>query len=283
MTAYVGSIPLDAILVIASAVSVGIVRALLTRLLQPIADKRCVARTKKSREDLKRKFFEASYKTLHYVVAFGWELLLLYPVDWYIKTTKLWENLPQPMSLSFYVFYNYQMGFYAYSLVSVLFFDTRRHDWIQLIVHHIATEFLLVYSWGWGLFRVGLLVLVLHDCSDIFLEGAKCFNYIGLKTITTVLFVLLVITFFICRLVLYPLVCLRSTLFEADVVIAAQGIHYEWYEKPLFNGLLIVLFLLQIYWFRELLKVVRRALSGSALSDHREQGAQSVEKDEKSQ
>ncbi len=59
----------------------------------------------------------------------------------------------------------------------------------------------------------------------------------------------LVVTFFVCRIVLYPLICLRTTLFEAEEIVAAQGITYGWWEKPLFNGLLITLFVLQIYWF----------------------------------
>lgn len=41
------------------------------------------------------------------------------------------------------------------------------------MVHHIATVLLLVYSYYVNFARVGTMVLITHDISDIFLELAK--------------------------------------------------------------------------------------------------------------
>ncbi|CAN0439062.1 unnamed protein product, partial [Discosporangium mesarthrocarpum] len=63
----------------------------------------------------------------------------------------------------------------------LLFFqllDTKRSDFWQMFVHHWATLLLLAFSWLLNLVRIGSLILLCHDCSDIFLELAKIFNYL---------------------------------------------------------------------------------------------------------
>ncbi|CAN0304989.1 unnamed protein product, partial [Hapterophycus canaliculatus] len=57
------------------------------------------------------------------------------------------------------------------------FWDTRRSDFWQMLVHHLATLFLLTYSWLMSLVRIGTLIMLCHDVSDIFMETAKLFNY----------------------------------------------------------------------------------------------------------
>lgn len=51
--------------------------------------------------------------------------------------------------------------------------QVRRKDWLESMVHHIATVLLLVYSYYVNFARVGTMVLITHDISDIFLELAK--------------------------------------------------------------------------------------------------------------
>lgn len=51
--------------------------------------------------------------------------------------------------------------------------QTRRKDWLESLIHHIATVILLLYSYWVNFTRVGVMVLMIHDVSDIFLEAAK--------------------------------------------------------------------------------------------------------------
>ena len=39
-----------------------------------------------------------------------------------------------------------------------------------MFIHHITTIALMAFSWTCNLTRVGTLVLIIHDCADIFLE-----------------------------------------------------------------------------------------------------------------
>lgn len=61
------------------------------------------------------------------------------------------------------------MAFY-WSLSFSQFFDVKRKDFWQMFIHHIATIILMCFSWVGNLTRIGSLVLLVHDCADIFLE-----------------------------------------------------------------------------------------------------------------
>ena len=49
-----------------------------------------------------------------------------------------------------------------------------------MLFHHIVTMVLLGWSYEMGYHRVGVLVLICHDASDVFLDSAKCFHYIDM-------------------------------------------------------------------------------------------------------
>ena len=39
-----------------------------------------------------------------------------------------------------------------------------------MVIHHIVTTILLVLSYNTGFFRIGCVIILLHDVSDVFLE-----------------------------------------------------------------------------------------------------------------
>ncbi len=51
--------------------------------------------------------------------------------------------------------------------------QVRRKDWLESMIHHWATVGLLAYSYYVNFTRVGVMILLVHDASDIFLEAAK--------------------------------------------------------------------------------------------------------------
>lgn len=62
-------------------------------------------------------------------------------------------------------------------------------------------------------FRVGCMVLLIHDVSDVLMEAAKMCKYCGAETASTVLFVVFMISWFTARLVYFPYSIIRSTLY----------------------------------------------------------------------
>ena len=57
--------------------------------------------------------------------------------------------------------------------------------------------------------RCGCLVLVIHDCSDIFLEGAKMTRYIKWQRTCDILFGIFTVLWIVTRLCIYPFWILR--------------------------------------------------------------------------
>lgn len=66
-------------------------------------------------------------------------------------------------------YYMISLSFY-WALAVSQFFDVKRKDFWQMFVHHICTICLLSFSWICNFHRIGTLVLLTHDCGDIFLE-----------------------------------------------------------------------------------------------------------------
>lgn len=93
-----------------------------------------------------------------------------------------------------------EMGFY-YSLLITSLFDVRRTDFRQLLFHHFVTILLLSASWMINFIRVGTLVLILHDVSDISLELAKLVRYdeANAKYANAIFFIFLIRCVNVCR------------------------------------------------------------------------------------
>jgi ceramide synthetase len=72
----------------------------------------------------------------------------------------------------------FSLAFY-WSLTISQFFDVKRKDFWQMFIHHIATICLMAFSWVCNLHRMGTLVLLIHDCADVFLEvSCMCLTFV---------------------------------------------------------------------------------------------------------
>lgn len=60
-------------------------------------------------------------------------------------------------------------------------------------------------------FRIGAVVLALHDASDVFLEAAKVFKYSGNELGASALFGVFAVTWLMLRLVYFPFWVIRSS------------------------------------------------------------------------
>ena len=83
------------------------------------------------------------------------------------------------------------------------FFEVKRKDFVEMLLHHVTTLGLILFSWFVNFTRFGVLVMVLHDVSDVFLEVGKICIYMGMDTAKDIIFVVFALTFFVTRLVMY--------------------------------------------------------------------------------
>jgi len=181
----------------------------------------------------------------------------------------LYENWPHQAILPAVEFY-YQVELGAY-LHQLMWTEVSRSDSLEMIVHHLTTILLIVFSYLTNFSRFGSVILLLHDLADVFLESAKVFNYTSkapghhfAKHLCDVLFATFAITFFITRLVLYPRYILYTVFFEAPGIF---GINWPGYW--VFAGLLSTLQCLHVFWFYLIFRMVYRLVTTGIEKDER--------------
>ena len=120
-------------------------------------------------------------------------------------------------SHAFVVFYAAQLAVWIYTGFVCAFLDERKKDFLVMMAHHVITVALVGFSASHNFIAIGLIVLWVHDVSDIFVDLLKLTNYFGLHGLKGMLIVELsfascLIAWVYFRLFQYPAICLRASL-----------------------------------------------------------------------
>lgn len=127
------------------------------------------------------KFAETGWRWTYYTSIFLWGLTSLWSKTWFWNIRDCWYKYPyHNVDSDIWWWYMLELGFY-WGLLGTQFFDVKRKDFWMMFVHHGATIWLMSFSWTCNFFKVGTLVLIIHDVADIFLESAKLCKYGGAK------------------------------------------------------------------------------------------------------
>jgi hypothetical protein len=152
------------------------------------------------------------------------------------------------------------MAFY-WSLTFSQFFDVKRKDFWQMFAHHVITLTLIALSWICNLHRVGSLVLLVHDCADIFLEAAKLTKYAQYQKVCDAIFAVFTVVWIVTRLGMFPRI-IYSTSIEAPRLLQTMFAAYY-----IFNTLLILLLLLHIGWTVLIVQIAIKAIKAGQVSE----------------
>ncbi|XP_037278689.1 ceramide synthase 1 [Rhipicephalus microplus] len=161
--------------------------------------------------------------------------------------------------------YAVQSSYYVHGMYAVLYQDLWRKDSAVMLAHHSLTLVLLGMSYTFRCHNIGVLVLVLHDLSDVLLEFSKLNVYLKVRAgrkhvvhdrIASAAFVCFAITWYLMRLHYYPckvMYAASTGLFVKQVFPA----HFLF-----FLGLLSVLLVMNIYWFGMIVLFAVRVVTG---------------------
>jgi len=195
------------------------------------------------------KFVEMGWYFLYYVAFTFFGLIVYLHEEWlFPPTTNFWTGWPfHSFSAWFRVYYLLELSFYCHAALAIAF-EQRRKDFLQLVVHHIATVTLVFVSYWFRYHRIGLIILLTHNISDVFLYGGKALHYAAkkykhLNVYVQGIFVLFAVSFFCTRLVFFPFVVIKSSYTEFCDII--PGCPFQREGSPL----LLVLFGLHCFWF----------------------------------
>ncbi|XP_048038270.1 ceramide synthase 4a [Megalobrama amblycephala] len=199
-----------------------------------------------------RKFCEASWRFVFYLIAFLAGLISLIHTPWFWDHRECWSGYPrQGVAEAQYWYYMMELSFYL-SLLLCVSVDIKRKDFKEQIIHHIATIFLIAFSYCANYVRVGTLVMLVHDSSDFLLESAKMFNYAGWRKTCDALFVVFAAVFLVTRLVVFPCRVIYTAVVDSlDIFPPYPGYYF-------LNGLLLVLQALHIFWAWLILRMVHK-------------------------
>uniref|UniRef100_A0A8D2ZRT3 Ceramide synthase 4a n=1 Tax=Scophthalmus maximus TaxID=52904 RepID=A0A8D2ZRT3_SCOMX len=194
---------------------------------------------------------------------------------WLWDHRECWRGYPkQPVAKAHYWYYILEMGFYL-SLLMCVSVDVKRKDFKEQVIHHIATIFLIGFSYCSNYVRVGTLVMLVHDSSDFLLESAKMFHYAGWTRTCDSLFVVFAVVFLVTRLVVFPGRVIHTTL-----VVSAEFFQ-PFFGYYFFNALLLVLQVLHIFWAYLILRMVYKfVFMGKLERDERSDAESEVDDEE---
>ena len=220
------------------------------------------------------KFVEAAWRGLFY----GTFIILAFDActddnyvfhSWFFVSLELWDGVPfHPLCPKLKFFFMVELGSYLHQL---LWTEVKRKDALEMIIHHIVTILLIGFSYSCNFWRIGCVIMVIHDIADVFLESAKCCNYI--KTIgkrdwagtcCDVLFGCFALSFFITRLVIFPGHIGWSVWSEGPLPPRNW-----WGALSFYIFLLIVLQILHIFWFSTIAKMIYKLVTTGIEKDER--------------
>jgi ceramide synthetase len=115
------------------------------------------------------------------------------------------------------------------------------------------------------MWRIGSTVMMLHDANDVLMEAAKLAKYCKKETLSLGLFATFAVAWLGLRLLYFPLMVIRSTLYEMPGALNGKPPVYY-----VLNGLLMMLFLLHCYWFTLIMRVIYVTLTTGQTQDVRE-------------
>jgi ceramide synthetase len=198
---------------------------------------------------------------------------------WLWPSSNWWQPTPEGheiMRSDLRCYYLLYIARYFQAGISVVL-ETKRKDFIEMMLHHIVTVCVGTVSYCIGCNRVGVVVMVLLDFADVPLHLAKCCKYmsdINLKMKSSTprrdlwlfvadrLFEMFAITFFVTRLVMYGYVCWSAHIEQSRHVSKRMS---DW----ICVACLYTLLGLQVYWFFLILKVAAKLLRGEGVEDPR--------------
>ncbi|KAG5264413.1 hypothetical protein AALO_G00253520 [Alosa alosa] len=214
-------------------------------------------RRNQERPNKLKKFREASWRFTFYLLAFFAGLAAVIDKPWFYEKEEMWKDFPKmPLLPSQYWYYMIELGFYISLLFSVAT-DVKRKDFKEQIIHHMATIMLLSFSWLVNYIRAGTMIMLIHDASDYLLESAKMFNYAGWRKTCNYIFILFAMVFFITRLILFPFWIMHATM------VYPLSLYPTFFGYYFFNGLLMVLQGLHVFWFGLILRMAIKFLPGN--------------------
>ncbi|XP_042408806.1 ASC1-like protein 3 [Zingiber officinale] len=204
---------------------------------------------------------ESMWKLTYYAIVQIWVISIIKQEPWSLNSKEYFKGWPnQELKSSLMLFFMCQCGFYTYSIVALYAWDIRRKDFSITMSHHIITSILIGFSYITRFFRIGTLILALHDTSDVFMESAKLFKYSGMEMAASLFFGLFAISWLLLRLIYFPFWIIKSSSYESFESLSWMN-QFPTMLYYMFNTMLITLLIFHAYWGKLIFAMIMKQMS----------------------
>lgn len=213
-----------------------------------------------SKYTIATKFEEQSWQLAIHVTMVAFEMYVLAGEPWFDDPSTCWVPHPreQEVKFSLKLFYLTQLAVWVFTCFSHRFLEIRRKDYVEMYVHHVATILLVAGSYHGSNLRIGIVILLIHDFSDIFIDSMKMINYLKLEDkagyfLSEIAFTINCLVWVYFRLYVFPFRVLKSAFYEGQLASF-------WAPSCV---LLSVLQVLHVFWFYLMLRIAYKVIYGS--------------------
>lgn len=207
--------------------------------------------------------------------------------SWFYRPELIWQ-MPLYQSQLFSIFYLAKVGTHVEDMIflagkwyrsakdkhttpstagAVVVVTTEKKSDLMMDIHHISTAALCLLSYYFGYVKIGSLVMLLHDISDVPLDFLQLFRAVKLDTLMIISYICTLPTWVYWRLWILSALVIRTIVEDSESLTcsyntAEECLWHENCERVLFIGLLGSLWILHIIWFYKLIKLGYRELVG---------------------
>lgn len=134
-----------------------------------------------------------------------------------------------------------QLG-YHFSSFLLLFVGKIRNDFMEMLLHHSITVFLLGLAYLMNYWPISLMILFTHDVSDAFVCLVRVFVDTRHSVITFFCYVMLMVSWVYTRLIIFPFDLIRVSCYQNPK-------KEEIYGLGILGAMAHALIFLHVYWF----------------------------------
>jgi hypothetical protein len=215
-----------------------------------------------SRAKAVSKCVTSMFKGAYYLSVVIWGYTLLTPTAYLPHelggkgagiTAKAYEAYPLPGDGLLDNYYHVQLAFYIQDIAFQLQ-HYRRNDFTEMIIHHVCTIFLILWSFYFNCSQMGAVIMFLHDIADIPAATTKMFVDTPYVAATLISYVSLLISWSWTRLYVLPAFVIVSSWYECTAadytvgVVASSGLTLLLGLHVYWVGGATVLFLCDVHW-----------------------------------
>jgi ceramide synthetase len=182
--------------------------------------------------------------------------------------------MEQTSTLLIVTAYMWELAEYSFTACAHRFFSVRRKDYYVMFGHHLATCIMLLFAYLTDAYRLGIVIIWIHDFSDIPVDITQLMNNSHMEGpqfyyVTEVAFMIMITGWFLSRLVYLPFVIIKGIAIDAHRLCAKKFPGQPW-KHPICEGVpfyhfgligLCILVVMHAYWFGLFFKIAIRTLT----------------------